>query len=192
MIDLKIIELNSKNIPLLASLAADVLIEGETIVYPTDTVYGIGADALNEKAVDKIREVKMIPEKKPFSAMFSDMKMIKEYCELNASDEKKLEKYLPGPYTILLPLKSNVKIACANEKIGVRIPENPFCNQLCKSFGKPIVTTSANVTGFPPPTDFDTISMRILNEVSIAIDGGQTKYQKASQIIDFKTKKIIR
>ncbi|VVC03856.1 Threonylcarbamoyl-AMP synthase [Candidatus Bilamarchaeum dharawalense] len=171
--------------------AMRVLQEGGVLIYPTDTLYGIGGDATSEKTVKRIHRIKKTDEKKPLSVMMASLEMIKEYCEVDSEQEKTLTKKLPGPYTFLLRIKK--KIPASNEgKLGVRIPDNEFCQFLSKKFGKPIITTSANITKQVPPTTIEEVDKQILEEVDLAVDGGKTKYKKASDITDLVEGKKIR
>ncbi|MFH1520965.1 MAG: L-threonylcarbamoyladenylate synthase [Candidatus Micrarchaeota archaeon] len=171
--------------------AVKVLQNEGVIVYPTDTLYGIGGDGTSEISVKKIYKIKKSNQKKPLSVMMADMNMVKEYCVIEPEQEKELLKKLPGPYTFLL--NSKKKIAASNgKKLGIRIPDEGFCQFLCKRFGKPIVTTSANITKQKPPTTIEEVDNKILRTVGLAIDGGKTKYQRPSEIIDLVNGKKIR
>ncbi len=163
------------------------------IVYPTDTVYGIGGDALCEEVVSRVREIKQIRKSKPFSLMFGSFSQIKEYCELAPWESEILTKYLPGPYTFIVRKKKDVEIAATGDltSVGVRIPDNMFCIKLAKKFGKPIITTSANITGEPPPASLEEVDKRILEKVDLAVRGGKTRAEP-STIIDLIQQKIIR
>jgi len=164
---------------------------GGVLVYPTDTVYGMGCDASSRSALDSIRRIKKVEPAKPFSVMMADQKMISEYCEVEPWARPILEKYLPGPYTFLLKDKG-LCAAAGNGKLGVRIPDSGFCQALCSRFGRPIVTTSANVSGKEPPKDFKDIEKKVLEAVGIAIDAGPTKYAGASTIVDLVDNRLIR
>ena len=168
-----------------------VLTEGGTLIYPTDTLYGIGGDATSEKAVARIHKIKGADVKKPLSVMMADLEMIRRYCDVGLKEEGEMKKKLPGPYTFLLKQKTKIP-ASDGEKLGVRIPDDEFCRFLCKKFGKPIVTTSANITKQKPPTSIEDVDKLVLEAVDLAIDGGKTKYKKPSEIIDLVEGKRIR
>lgn len=120
---------------------------GAVFIYPTDTIYGIGCDALNSESVLRIRALKG-REIKPFSVIAPSLSWIFENCVVSPVAKEWLSK-LPGPYTFILPLKKQAvaKEVCSGS-IGVRIP-NHWISELVNSFGKPIVTTSVNKSGFP-------------------------------------------
>jgi|SRR5208283_3563548 len=164
---------------------------GGVIVYPTDTVYGIGCDANSKDAIAKVCKIKGISEEKPLSVMMSDFDMIQEYCETSMGDDAILGKYLPGPYTFLMKSKGFLA-ASKNDRLGVRIPDSELCQSLCAKLGRPIVTTSANLTGNEPPVRFEDIDGKVLGAVEIAIDSGETKYGAPSVIIDLVDRKLIR
>lgn len=163
------------------------------MVYPTDTVYGIGGDATSEEVVKKIHELKGIKEKRPMSVMVSDLGMIDYYCETGIWEDLILSRYLPGPYTFILKKDKNRFLPVTDgDTLGVRIPDSPFCQALCKEFGKPIITTSANPTGGIAPTKLDDVDKRIQDEVDVVVDGGSTRYGTASIVVDLVERKVLR
>jgi tRNA threonylcarbamoyl adenosine modification protein (Sua5/YciO/YrdC/YwlC family) len=164
---------------------------GGIIIYPTDTAYGIGCDGDNEDAVKKIHQIKGSGPEKPLSVMVGDFGTIDFYCESGIWEDIILKRYLPGPYTFIL--KRHRPIAASkNEKLGIRIPDNIFCQYLAQKFGRPIVTTSANVSGDETPIKFEDINKEILEKADLAIDGGPTKNQSASVIVDLVEHKLLR
>jgi len=187
----EIIKFIGGNMAAALSRAKDAIISGKVVVYPTDTVYGIGGDALNHSVVEKVRRIKGIGKNKPLSVMMTDLNMIDEYCEIGLWEEIILKKYLPGPFTFVLKSRKKLSIA-PGDTIGVRVPESEFCNRLCEAIGKPVITTSANRTGDEPPVVFEEIDRTFLEQVDIAIDSGPTRYGRASDVVDLVNKKIIR
>jgi len=126
---------------------------GAVFIYPTDTIYGIGCDATNDAAVKKVRKLKG-RETKPFSVIAPSIEWIHQNCELSDKAKGWLVK-LPGPYTLILPLK-NPKAVCVEANkglntIGVRIPHH-WIAQLAEAVNKPIISTSVNMVGQPPAT----------------------------------------
>ncbi|MBU0591694.1 threonylcarbamoyl-AMP synthase [Candidatus Micrarchaeota archaeon] len=172
-------------------IAKETLKSGGIIVYPTDTLYGIGCDATSEEAVRKVHTIKGTWMHKPLSVMVSDFSMIEYYCDTWAWEDMIIRKYLPGPHTFILKKKREIA-ASESDKLGVRMPDLEFCLELCKRFGKPIVTTSANATDKESPFKIEDVNKEIIDSVSLVIDGGPTKYRKPSGIIDLVEKKIIR
>lgn len=171
-------------------VAKAILETGGIIIYPTDTVYGIGCDATNENAIKKIREIKGIGEK-PLSVMVGDFSTIEYYCVTGIWEDLAIKKFLPGPYTFIL--KKQREIPASNtDKIGIRVPENLFCQFLSQKFGRPIISTSANKTGKEAPWKFNDIDKEIINAVDFAIDQGETKYKKHSMVFDLVEHIMIR
>lgn len=161
------------------------------IIYPTDTVYGIGGDATEMEVVRKVRAIKGLEKSKPLSVIMSDLKMIKQYCEVEGGEEFTLKKYLPGPYTFILKLHRPLPVT-SDLTIGIRIPEHNFSHQLSEAVGKPLISTSANKTGEEPPKSFEELDKSILEKADLAIDGGFTRYSGPSDVIDLVNKKVIR
>ena len=171
--------------------AEGMLRAGKIIVYPTDTVYGIGCDATNGEAVDRLRKIKRIEKDKQLSVMVGDYSTIEFYCETGIWEDIAVKKYLPGPYTFILKKQRDIH-ASYSDKLGIRIPDNEFCQLLAQRFGRPIITTSANPTGQPAPTKFEDIDRKVLEEVDLAIDGGKTKYATHSTVFDLVDHKLVR
>lgn len=164
--------------------AVKTLNEENLIIYPTDTLYGLGADATNTSAIKKINEIKN--RNTPLSIMISDIKNIEKYAEYDSNTMKQIEKILPGPFTILLKAKkSNLSYLVQNdsEKIGIRIPNHKFCLQLLKKYKKPIITTSVNTHGTKSLNNIEEIEQFFLN-INI-YKGKVNKKSKGSTIIDF-------
>jgi len=133
----------------------DRIEKGEVFIYPTDTIYGIGCDATNAAAVQKVRELKERP-KKPFSVIAPSVEWITKNCQLSPKAKSWLLK-LPGPFTLVLPLNAAAVCAETNKglnSLGVRIP-NHWVASFAHALGKPILTTSVNRQGLPPCTRLD-------------------------------------
>jgi len=164
--------------------------DGAIFIYPTDTIYGIGCNALNQKAVQKVREIKQRPET-PFSIWVPSLKWIEENCLVEKNIQEWLEK-LPGPYTLILKLKN--KKAVAKEvnnslnSIGVRIPDH-WLGKLIEKLGFPIVTTSANRSGQNFMTSLEDLDPEIEKHVDFLIYEGEKKGHP-SKIMDLTTGKI--
>ena len=170
-------------------IASDMLRSGAVLVYPTDTVYGLGGDATSSQVVEKIHKIKGTKDK-PLSVMMTT-DMIEYYCETGIWEDIILKRYLPGPYTFILALRHPIP-ATTTKKLGVRVPDSLFCQRLCERFGRPIITTSANPTGQKPSADFEGIDQAVLAAADLAINGGKTKYGAASVVIDLVDRKLIR
>jgi tRNA threonylcarbamoyl adenosine modification protein (Sua5/YciO/YrdC/YwlC family) len=131
--------------PRLIKQAADALKQGAIICYPTDTVFGIGCDIYNQKAIKRIYQLKRRPKNKPFSFMCSGLKNVSEYCFLSNMAYRLMKKSLPGAYTFVLPaMKIVPKIMMSKQKtVGIRVPDNTICQHLVEALGNPILNTSA-------------------------------------------------
>jgi tRNA threonylcarbamoyl adenosine modification protein (Sua5/YciO/YrdC/YwlC family) len=124
---------------------ADLLRGGAVIAYPTDTIYGIGCDITNKKAIERVYQIKQWPRTKPFSFICSDLKNISQYAKVSNYAYKTMRRLLPGPYTFILQGSNQVpKMMLTKRKTaGIRVPDNPICLSLIKSLGNPIISTSA-------------------------------------------------
>jgi len=168
--------------------AAGTLRQGGVILYPTDTLYGLGADAFSDEAVDKIYAIKGRDAKKPVHAVFADMQMVGEYAEVTDVARKLAEKFLPGPLTLVLKKKERVDggIARGIGTIGVRIPDNSFCIETVRSLGKPFTATSANVSGEVTGLSVEEILSQLgskKNVVDLVIDAGTLPLRPASTVV---------
>jgi L-threonylcarbamoyladenylate synthase len=171
--------------------ASKAILQDGVVVYPTDTLYGLGGNAFSEKAVARIHQIKGSDPTKPLSVIMSDIPMIERYCEVDAWQKAVLRKNLPGPFTFLLRSKIRMPVS-TNEKLGVRIPDSSFAYQLSELAEVPIITTSANPTGKKPPVRLEEIDPKILSSADVAIDAGVTKYKGHSAVVDLVDKKIVR
>lgn len=122
----------------------EVLREGGIVVYPTDTLYGIGCDALNVRAVEKICELKGInPQKSNLSIICNDLSIISEYAKVSTPVFKLMKRNLPGPFTFILPTTSSLpKIYKKKKTVGIRIPDNNIIREIVKQLGNPVLSTS--------------------------------------------------
>ncbi len=180
------------------SLAAKIIKSGGIVIYPTDTIYGIGASALNENAVKKIYEIKGRKENKPLSVIVSDMKMAKKYCRINKAQQEIFTALLPGPFTLVLPKKHAVKIFARGEKtLAIRTPELKITKMLAMYLKIPFTATSANISGLPGSGDIKKILKQLKNkknQIDLVLDAGVLPKRKPSTIIDLTAKKpkVIR
>ncbi|OGG69423.1 threonylcarbamoyl-AMP synthase [Candidatus Kaiserbacteria bacterium RIFCSPHIGHO2_12_FULL_53_13] len=129
--------------------ASEILHIGGVILYPTDTLYGLGVDALSDAAVAKVYALKGRDERKPIHCIVTNMDMVSEYAKVDDVERRLAARFLPGPLTLILKKREGIETGIARgiDTIGIRIPDYPFCLALAKKFGKPITTTSANRSG---------------------------------------------
>ena len=166
------------------------LSRGDLIVYPTDTLYGLGADATIGGAVEKVFAAKQRPIDKVVSIGVASMSAAEELVNFTPTAKLIASKFLPGPITIILRAKSELKFVSKEGKIGIRIPDNDFALALLKSYNRPIIATSANLSGGSNPREVSEIPPEILNQVSVVVDQGRTKYSAPSTIIDLSSDTI--
>lgn len=174
--------------------AVEVLNCGGVIVYPTDTLYGIGSDATNADAVKKVFEIKGRDFRKPLLVAVADVETAKKIVFWNKYADILAKKFLPGPLTLVLKKKIKLpeELTCGSERIGVRIPNNSVTLKILKKFGKPITTTSANISGEENITDLKKLSKEIKEKVDLIVPG-RCKYKKPSTVIDLTERvKILR
>lgn len=172
-----------------------VLKRGGLIIYPTDTVYGIGCDITNTKAMEKVAKIKGVKlNKANFSFICYDLSNLSDYVkQINTSTFKILKRAFPGPYTFVLPGNNNLPKAFKNKKtVGIRIPNNNIIRELVKKLGNPIVSTSIYDEDdlIEYTTDPELIFEKWQNKVDIVIDGGFGD-NKASTIIDLSEDEIV-
>lgn len=169
--------------------AVKVLEHGGVIAYPTDTTFGIGCAVSDLDAVDKIFEIKGRDFTKPLSVAFSSVEMAKNYVELPREHEEILRKYLPGPFTFLLPKNELIddKITAGLPKVGVRIPKYDIVLKIIEELGEPIITTSANLSGEPDAIKSD--------DLKVGVDfivRGECTIGTPSTLIDLENHIILR
>jgi tRNA threonylcarbamoyl adenosine modification protein (Sua5/YciO/YrdC/YwlC family) len=158
-------------------LAVKAMRDGMLIVYPTDTLYAIGCDALNARAIEKICRIKDInPQKVNLSVVCSDISQAAEYARIDNRAFKIMKAYLPGPYTFLLPTSTTLpKIFKGRKVVGVRIPDNAIACRLASALGNPLLTTSA-VGGDADVRDISNaeyVAKLYDNDTEFVIDGGE-------------------
>jgi L-threonylcarbamoyladenylate synthase len=172
--------------------AVKVLKRGGVIIYPTDTLYGLGADATSIKAKKNIYKIKGRNFHKPLSICVADLKHAKNFVEFNNFSSRLAKKFLPGPLTLVLPQKKEIKYISQKGKIAVRIPDNSFTLKLLKKFGKPITATSANLSREKDPAKLSDINNKMKSQCDLIIDSGNCKFKKPSTVFDVESKKILR
>lgn len=168
--------------------AVRILKRGGVIIYPTETSYGIGADATNAKAIKKIIKLKGRAGKF-MPIIISDMKMAEKYIVLNDDMRKLVKKFMPGPLTLIAE-KKNVK----TKKLlgGFRIPSNAFARKLAKKLSKPVTATSANISGKKPIYNIAEIKKVFAGKADLIIDAGRLPRRRPSTVFDVYNKKVVR
>jgi tRNA threonylcarbamoyl adenosine modification protein (Sua5/YciO/YrdC/YwlC family) len=172
--------------------ATEVLQDGGLIIYPTDSVYGLGCDLFNKNAVEKIYQKKGNDKRKLLSFICPDLKGITEYAYVSNAAYKVMRHLLPGPYTFILNATRQVpKILLEKRKtVGIRVPDNAVCQALLAEFGKPIISTSACLSDQDFLADPDEIADTFSKIVDLFLDSGQGGLEP-STIIDFTQEEPI-
>lgn len=171
---------------------AQIIKDGGIVVFPTETVYGIGVNGLDEKAIKRLYKVKKRPMDKPISLLVENIQMIEKVAKDITKEEYALIKeFMPGPLTIILQKKDIVpNILTANsETVGIRMPENDIAIELIKYVGCPIATPSANISGKPSGINIQDIIQDFGDTVDYYIDGGKSKIGKSSTVVKIINKK---
>jgi tRNA threonylcarbamoyl adenosine modification protein (Sua5/YciO/YrdC/YwlC family) len=161
-----------------------ILRQGGIVAYATDTVYGIGCDIMNKKAIGKIYQIKQRDKKKPFSFMCSDLKNISHYAKVSNYAYKTMRRLLPGPYTFVLEGSREVPkmMLTPRKTAGIRVPNHPLCLALVSALGNPILTTSATKQDGSVFDDASLIHDHFGPRLDAVIDSGVVPGQPSSVI----------
>jgi len=171
--------------------ASRVVSDGGIIVFPTDTVYGVGCDPFNKKSVDEIYKIKNRPKSKPFPILVYSMKEAKQIADFDSDSQRLAEKFWPGPLTLILKLKdSKIKKSLdVDEKIAIRIPNNKCLLELLSTC-KFLIGTSANISGQESFTNSEEC-YKSLSDFDVFLDGGNLEGKGESTILEIKDGKPI-
>ena len=147
---------------------------GAIICFPTDTVYALGCDALNQRAIESLCRLKGInPDKNQLSVVCSGLSQASEYVRIDNAAYRIVKEYLPGPYTFVLPASTKLpKVFKGRKTVGLRIPDNDIAVALAEELGNPILTTSVEVGEEWDSTNAESLAMCYGSDVSIVVDGG--------------------
>ena len=165
--------------------------EGGLIIYPTDTVYAMGCNALNVRAVERICKIKGVnPQKSNLSIICYDLSNLSEYAKVNNATFKLMKRCLPGPYTFILPTSSELpKIYKHRKEVGIRVPDNTIVRTIVQELGNPLLTMSVHDEDddvLEYSTDPELIEEKYANSVDLVIDGGYGGLEP-STVIDCTT-----
>jgi len=141
----------------------DALNKGRVILYPTDTIWGLGCDAGNHKAIERIYKIKQRSDSKSMLVLLDNENMLRQYVKEVPDIAWELIEVSDKPLTIIYPGAKNIarNLVAEDGSIGIRIVKDAFCSELIRRFRKPLVSTSANISGSPPPANFDMIEDEI-------------------------------
>lgn len=169
----------------------DVMVEalrrGEMVIYPTDSLYALGCDALNQKAIERLCRLKGLnPDKNLLSIVCADISQAADYARIDNRAFRILKQYLPGPYTFILPASTRLpKVFKGRKTVGVRIPGNEVATALASALGSPLLTASVNPPAEDPDsiTDPDALALAYHNDVAVVADAGLC-HAEPSTIVD--------
>ncbi|WP_256295811.1 L-threonylcarbamoyladenylate synthase [Haloarchaeobius salinus] len=173
--------------------AGEVVREGGLVVYPTETVYGLGADALDPDAVERVFEAKGRARDKPVSLGVPDVETATEHVLATGREESFMDEFLPGPVTVLCQRREHVPdvLTAGREQVGVRVPDHATALALYRAAGTPVTATSANLSGRPSVTDPADLDEEFLERVDHVVDDGPTDGTE-STVVDVETGEIHR
>jgi L-threonylcarbamoyladenylate synthase len=171
----------------------EAILAGGVIVYPTETVYGLGASAQAEEAISRVFRIKKRPFSMPISLAVSSFQMLERVAEIDDDDRDILERILPGPVSVLMRKKSIVPdaLTAGSPMVGIRFPDHELAREIIDFCG-PITSTSANVTGSPPPASADEVAPEITDAVDLVVDGGRCRYAQPSTLLDLAARRVVR
>ena len=192
---MKVIKINPQtpNLKLLQE-AADIILDDGVIGYPTETVYGLGANALSGNAIEKVFQLKRREKNKPILVIASNLDKVKELVSFFPETAELLAQYFwPGPLTIIFKAAAHLTKSLLGDgnSIGIRIPDNRICLELLKICKIPLTSTSANLAGEKNPISADEVIDNFSNELELVIDGGLARSTMSSTVLDLSTEKSV-
>ncbi|MFB6220561.1 MAG: L-threonylcarbamoyladenylate synthase [Halolamina sp.] len=172
--------------------AAAAIERGELVVYPTETVYGLGADALDPDAVERVFEAKGRSRENPVSMGFPDVDAALEHTRPTDREERFMRQFLPGPVTVVVERDPEVPdvVTAGRDRVGVRIPDHGLALSLLER-AWPVTSTSANVSGNPSVRRVEELDAEIREAAAVVLDGGETEGTE-STVVDLSAGEIIR
>jgi L-threonylcarbamoyladenylate synthase len=168
-------------------LARHLLREGEVIAFPTDTVYGVGANAFEPFAVRQIFEVKQRPPNKAIPVFITQIDDLNQVARnVPSAAWNFLQHFWPGALTVVLPKAPHLPadVTAGEDTVAVRLPNHPTCHELVVKVGRPLVVTSANLSGQPSATTAQEVAAQLSGRIPLILDGGPTPTSKPSSIVD--------
>jgi L-threonylcarbamoyladenylate synthase len=179
--------------------AAQFVSRGGVVVVPTDTVYGLAVDAMDEQAVKRLFKTKQRPETKPVPIIVRDMEMAKKLAYIDKRLERILSLVWPGAVTVVLQKKYDLPelVTAGKKTIGLRLPDYKLLYYLLQAVGRPLTATSANISGEEPSNKVEDVLFQFRGEFykpDLVLDAGELKYSQPSTVLDLSTDKpkIIR
>jgi L-threonylcarbamoyladenylate synthase len=171
-------------------LAAEVIQAGGVVVYPTETLYGLGANALHTDAIQRVRAIKRRSEQKPILVIVPDVESVEQLtADLSPAARRLMDSFWPGPLTLVLKASGRVprELTQGAATIGIRVPSSPLCLKLLRLCECPITSTSANLSGHPPFHSIAEISNALAPGVDLYLDAGALPESEPSTVIDLSS-----
>ena len=174
--------------------AAQTLREGDLVVYPTETVYGLGADATDPDAVERVFDLKGRSRDKPVSMGVPDVESAREYARPTEREVAFMREFLPGPVTVVVERGDAVPdvLTAGRDRVGVRVPDHDVALDLYEQAGVPVTATSANLSGTGSVRRVEELSDDILDGVAVVIDTGETAGGSGSTVVDVSAGTVHR
>ncbi len=177
--------------------ALSALQQGEVIAYPTEGVFGVGCDPDNAQAIQKLLELKQRPVEKGLILIAANYEQLLPYIDESQLTIEQLETVKatwPGPYTWIMPASNKVSnwVSGQFDSIAVRVTDHPLVQQICQAFGKPLTSTSANLTGLPPCMTTEEVEAQLGDQLVAILRGETSGRDKPSEIRDAKTLAVLR
>ncbi len=172
--------------------AGDAIQAGKLVVYPTETVYGLGANALDPTAIEQVFEAKDRNRSKPISMAVPNQETAEEYVRLTDRERAFFERFLPGPVTAVVERRPTVPdvLTAGRDHVGIRIPDHELARELARRTG-PITATSANVSGNPSARRVEEVDRQVQDAAAVVLDGGETP-GGGSTVVDVSEGRIHR
>lgn len=171
--------------------AAQLLRSGETVAFPTDTVYGLGANAYQDTAVQKIYTAKGRPSDKPLILLIHDKTQLLQFTDtISDAAQRLMDAFWPGPLTLIFPLRDGIvstEVTRGKASIGVRMPNHATALELLRLADVPVAAPSANLSGNPSPVTAEQVAHDLDGRIAAIVDGGPCKIGEASTILDLST-----
>jgi L-threonylcarbamoyladenylate synthase len=177
----------SRQVMLQVDRAIEILKKGGIVAYPTDTVYGLGGDAFNIEAIKRIYKVKQRAGDMPLPILLADAAQLADVvADVPEIARRLIKRFWPGGLTLVMAKKASVPdiITAGSDKVAVRIPDHPIPLSLIKGLGRPVVGTSANISGKPNPLTAEEVRRQLDEEVDLIIDGGRCPGGLESTVVD--------
>ncbi len=173
--------------------AATAIQAGEAVVYPTETVYGLGADALNATAVERVYDIKGRDRSNPISMAVPSVPAAFEYVATSDRERQFMARFLPGPVTVLCRRRSSVPdvLTAGGDRVGIRVPDHPLALRLCERATTPITATSANISGGGSVRHPDALDDRVRESAAVVLEAGGTRGTE-STVVDVEAGTIHR